>query len=206
MSRFTRARGEDGATLVEFALIVPVLLLLVFGIIEYGVAFNASSNVNQSARAGGRAAAILSTDPELEFNAAAAAAVGLSIDPSSIQGTPQVCVGPVLGTDTNPCDNPNTEILSLVHQGTANAPLWAIQAPGYQPGQIPTTPDAWPLASRHYGCAANGGTFDKVAVRVSVQHKLIIPALFSKFVGNTSTPTLSATAIFQLEPVPSSAC
>jgi TadE-like protein len=198
-------RGERGATLVEFALVVPLLLLLVFGIIEYGFAFNADSNVNQSARAGGRAAAILSTDPQMEFDAAEAAATALSISPSSISGQPQVCVGPVQGTDTNPCDNPYTEILTLVHQGTPNSPLWAVQVGNGPVGTYPAT-DAWPVAIRKFGCPATGGVYDKVAVRVSIQHKLIIPGLFSVFFGNSNTPTISATSIFQLEPVPSTSC
>ena len=79
-------RSERGATLVEFALIVPLLLLLVFGIIEFGFLFNADSNVNQAARAGGRTAAILSTDPQMGFRAAEAAANSLGISPSSITG------------------------------------------------------------------------------------------------------------------------
>ena len=50
-------------------MILPLLVLLTFGIIEFGVAFNASSSVSQASRAGGRTAAIFSTDPQLEFNA-----------------------------------------------------------------------------------------------------------------------------------------
>ena len=195
-------RDERGATLVEFALIVPVLLLLVFGIIEYGVAFNADSNVNQSARAGGRTAAILSTDPQMEFNAAAAAATALSISPATISGNPQVCVGPISGSDTNPCNSAQAEKLTLVRQGG----VWIVNVPGQSgPGIYPPT-DNWPVASRKFGCPSVGGAFDKVAVRVSIQHKLLVPGLFAIFWGNTNTPTLSATSVFQLEPVPSTSC
>jgi Flp pilus assembly pilin Flp len=35
-----RAAGEDGAALVEFALILPVLAVLLFGILEFGKLFN----------------------------------------------------------------------------------------------------------------------------------------------------------------------
>ena len=69
-----RRRDERGAAMVEFAMILPLLVLLTFGIIEFGVAFNASSSVSQASRAGGRTAAIFSTDPQLEFNAGLAAA------------------------------------------------------------------------------------------------------------------------------------
>jgi Flp pilus assembly protein TadG len=42
MTRFLhRIRGdEDGAALVEFALVVPILLVLLFGLVDFGKAFN----------------------------------------------------------------------------------------------------------------------------------------------------------------------
>src|SRR5688500_1037712 len=35
-----RARSEDGVALVEFALVLPLLLLLLFGMLDFGKAFN----------------------------------------------------------------------------------------------------------------------------------------------------------------------
>ena len=40
------ASSERGQALVEFVLILPVLLLLIFGVIEFGFAFNAAASVN----------------------------------------------------------------------------------------------------------------------------------------------------------------
>ena len=54
MSRFRRQRGQRGAAAVEFALVMPLLLVLVFGIIQYGWYFYAmqagSSAVADAAR------------------------------------------------------------------------------------------------------------------------------------------------------------
>jgi len=36
----TRAREEDGAVLVEFALVLPLLLVLILGMFDFGKAFN----------------------------------------------------------------------------------------------------------------------------------------------------------------------
>ena len=201
-----RERGDRGATLVEFALIVPLLLLLVFGIIEFGFLFNADSNVNQSARAGGRTAAILSTDPQMGFKAAEAAANALGVDPASITGTPTVCVGLFSPVNPNQCTQEVTSV-SLVHLGTPGSPVWTVVVGNNQPGVYPPT-DGWPLDQRHFGCAQNGqpGTFDKVVVHVSIKHRLIIPGMFSVFLGGTNTPTVSSTSVFQLEPVPSTSC
>ncbi len=198
--------SERGATLVEFALIVPLLLLLVFGIIEFGLLFNADSNVNQSARAGGRTAAILSTDPQMGYRAAEAAANALGISPSSITGTPTVCVGLFDPANPNACTK-NVTSVTLTHLGTPGSPVWTVVVNGNPPGQYPAT-DGWPVAQRNYGCSKNGqpGTYDKVIVHVAIQHKLVIPGLFSAFLGGTDTPTVSATSVFQLEPVPSTSC
>mgnify|MGYP006290944869 CR=1 FL=1 len=54
-----RALGaRDGQSMVEFALIVPLLLLLVFGIIEFGNAWRTSQLLTNFAREGARRAVV----------------------------------------------------------------------------------------------------------------------------------------------------
>jgi Flp pilus assembly protein TadG len=50
--------GDRGAAAVEFALLLPVLLLMVFGIIDFGRALNAQITLTQAAREGVRLAAV----------------------------------------------------------------------------------------------------------------------------------------------------
>jgi Flp pilus assembly protein TadG len=66
---------ERGATAVEFALLLPVLLLIVFGIIDFGRALNAQITLTQAAREGARLAAL--NQPNV-ISRTQAAAVGLS--------------------------------------------------------------------------------------------------------------------------------
>ena len=40
------ASSEGGQALVEFALVLPVFLLMVFGVVEFGLALNAGVSVN----------------------------------------------------------------------------------------------------------------------------------------------------------------
>jgi Flp pilus assembly protein TadG len=61
MTPQTRVRGDGGAVLVEFALVLPVLLLLTFGLIEFSLAWradnrldSATANASRVAAAGGR--------------------------------------------------------------------------------------------------------------------------------------------------------
>ena len=51
-------RNQKGQSLVEFALILPVLLLLVFGIIQFGIIFNGQISVTSAAREGARVAVV----------------------------------------------------------------------------------------------------------------------------------------------------
>jgi Flp pilus assembly protein TadG len=58
----TRLRDERGASAVEFAFIVPLLILLVLGIAEFGHAFQVQGTLSAAAREGVRAMA-LRNDP-----------------------------------------------------------------------------------------------------------------------------------------------
>lgn len=48
--RLVRRRGERGAAAVEFALILPIFLMLLFGIIDFGYMINRGSMINNAAR------------------------------------------------------------------------------------------------------------------------------------------------------------
>jgi hypothetical protein len=56
MRRLTAQRTprDHGAAAVEFALLLPMLLLLIFGIIDFGRALNAQITLTQAAREGAR--------------------------------------------------------------------------------------------------------------------------------------------------------
>lgn len=56
-----RIRGERGAAAVEFALVVPLLFMIVFGIIDFGFGFHAWDAAENAAREGARVAAV---DPD----------------------------------------------------------------------------------------------------------------------------------------------
>ena len=58
----TRLRDERGASAVEFAFIVPLLLVLVLGIAEFGHAFQVQGTLSAAAREGARVMA-LQNDP-----------------------------------------------------------------------------------------------------------------------------------------------
>jgi Flp pilus assembly protein TadG len=50
--------GERGQTMVEFALVLPLLCVLLFGVIQFGIVFNNYVTLTDAARAGARKAAV----------------------------------------------------------------------------------------------------------------------------------------------------
>ncbi|HEU5035803.1 MAG TPA: TadE/TadG family type IV pilus assembly protein [Nocardioides sp.] len=79
MSRRAR-REEHGAAAVEFALVVPFLLLILFGIISYGWMLSFRQALSQGAAEGARAAAVTVADDDAGRTAAALASLNDSLD------------------------------------------------------------------------------------------------------------------------------
>jgi Flp pilus assembly protein TadG len=84
--------SEDGAAAVEFALVLPVLLLLVLGLIEFSLVFNTQITLTNAAREGARVMAI-QNNPALARTAAIDAAPGVNpaVTGGNIAITPADC-------------------------------------------------------------------------------------------------------------------
>jgi Flp pilus assembly protein TadG len=53
-----RIRNEKGQTMTEFALVLPVLALILFAVIQFGIVFNNYVQLTDATRAGARKAAV----------------------------------------------------------------------------------------------------------------------------------------------------
>ena len=97
--RSARLRDERGASAVEFALIVPLLIVLVLGIAEFGHAFQVSGTLSAAAREGVRVMA-LQNDPVAARTAVRTAAPSLdpAVTDAQIVITPAAC--PTTGPTT----------------------------------------------------------------------------------------------------------
>ncbi|WP_347060133.1 TadE/TadG family type IV pilus assembly protein [Blastococcus sp. HT6-30] len=91
-----RLRDERGASAVEFGLIVPLLIVLVLGIAEFGHAFQVQGTLSAAAREGARSMA-LQNDQALARAAVldATSTLNPAIAPHQIAITPASC--PVTG-------------------------------------------------------------------------------------------------------------
>ena len=90
MSRlFSRPdRADRGAAAVEFALVLPVLLLVLFGLIDFGRALNAQITLTQAAREGVRLAALQQPGAEDRTRAAAEPMTGLTVSVTACPASP----------------------------------------------------------------------------------------------------------------------
>lgn len=59
-------RNENGQALVEFAIILPILLILIMGIVQFGLVLNAYITIENASREGARRGIIGITDAEIK--------------------------------------------------------------------------------------------------------------------------------------------
>jgi Flp pilus assembly protein TadG len=85
-----RLLGERGAAAVEFALVAPVLIMLLLGIIEFSKVYNSQSTLSAAAREGARVMA-LTNDRAAATSAVRNAATGMTLSAGQISVTPTSC-------------------------------------------------------------------------------------------------------------------
>ena len=140
MRKRTRTHGgtERGASAVEFALVVPILILIMIGIVNFGFVLAQQISLNNAARQAARYAVVdgrTCADIKTEGKNAAET-VGMSVSAGTVP-TPVVTN---CGADTvKPCASsaPNTNItVTMTRTGAANA--WIITAPPFNLMPVPT--------------------------------------------------------------------
>ncbi|RZU66668.1 TadE-like protein [Microterricola gilva] len=92
MKRLRIRRDERGAAAIEFALILPILLVLVLGIVEFGRAYNVQISLSNAAREGARSMAIHNSVTDARAAAIGAApSIQPAIAASQITISPSSC-------------------------------------------------------------------------------------------------------------------
>ncbi|WP_342432923.1 TadE/TadG family type IV pilus assembly protein [Neobacillus sp. FSL H8-0543] len=80
-------KSQKGQSLVEFALVLPLLILLLFGIIDFGRIFHAYLTIDHTGREAARAASIGKDDTTIK-NKAVNDAVGIGLTITDIGISP----------------------------------------------------------------------------------------------------------------------
>jgi Flp pilus assembly protein TadG len=93
-------RRDRGAAAVEMALVLPLLISMLFGVIDFGRVFNAEIQLSQAAREGARIAALGATAGDPVARAIAAAPAPGFGGGGAVTGTAVVCpAAPAAGAD-----------------------------------------------------------------------------------------------------------
>jgi Flp pilus assembly protein TadG len=64
MSRRLALRDDRGQTMVEFALVIPILCVVLFGVIQFGILYNDYVTLTDATRVGARKAAVSRHEPD----------------------------------------------------------------------------------------------------------------------------------------------
>ena len=174
-----RARTtESGATLVEFAVVLPVLLLIVVAVMEIGAAFKDVLAVSAASREGSRYAAFLGDEADADCKIAQQVANTLITELDrlvsiEIYQADQSTGAPVLG---------KVNTWTLVGDPSDCVLGW-------------TSTDNWPASSRNVVFDSSGAPLDIVGVRIQVDRSWItgLPPFSGDYVVDESS-------IIRLEP------
>jgi Flp pilus assembly protein TadG len=75
---------ESGVALIEFAFVLPILLVLAMGMLDFGRAFHTKSLLDQAAREGARVAVVTSPDVDIVESRVNAVLASGGIAPTSV--------------------------------------------------------------------------------------------------------------------------
>jgi hypothetical protein len=117
---------EDGQSLVEFALVIPIFLLVLFAIVDFGMAFHAWITVTNSAREGARIGSVRATSGEIEQRvrdtATSLEQANLSVGVTNAEGQPGESVEVDVSYDYS-LMTPLADLLNMVSGGVIPATL-----------------------------------------------------------------------------------
>ncbi len=103
---------------MEFALILPVLILLVFGIVQFSIAYNRTQGLHAAAREGARLASLPQTTQSDISGRVTSALTGVPLN-----GPPSISVSPAT---TKPCQNRSGQTVTVTVTAVTDLdiPLW----------------------------------------------------------------------------------
>lgn len=180
----TRARidaGERGAALIEAAILMPVVLLIVFGAIEFSSLFKDAATLSSAARSGGRTASAEPRNTNMPGDTAAAVSAALSNLPATAPSELWVYDATNSTAKPNACGGSSCALFTW--NSTTRTFTGSYNSSWVQNQNV---------------CGANG-TWARVGIWVQASHPFV-----TKLFG--ASKTITASAIFRMEPLPSGQC
>ncbi len=116
-----RRPSERGAVAVEFALLLPVLVVLLFGIVQFGITFNRQQGIHAAAREGARVGSLPgTTSAEIEDR------VMDALDGVPLAATPTITISPSVGQPCSSATGSQTVVVEVEATTTLEIPLWGV--------------------------------------------------------------------------------
>jgi Flp pilus assembly protein TadG len=159
--------SECGQALVEFALVLPAFLLLVFGVVEFGLAFNAAVSVNFVSRA----AALLAAEGGRSEGTDCMVLRAIEQDMTSPASPTRISSVEIYWSDSN-----GDQISSNVNVYTRSGSLTCTYASGSITVPYTLGTERYPETERCDVLAGCGGlhtTVDDVGVRITYTHQWV---------------------------------
>jgi hypothetical protein len=182
-------RDDRGAALVETAILIPVVILITFGLIEFSSAYQSASTAASSARSAARTASAEALLADYATDAAAAAATALHDVPDDEPLEMWIYRANDKGF---PGADGNTSFVScgvkcISYDWIPATRTFDVDNPGG---------DGWPAATQE---ACSPAEWDSVGVFIKLRHEYIT-GLFGASIDLTDH------AVFRLEPAPTQLC
>jgi Flp pilus assembly protein TadG len=184
--RFDRRSRERGAALVETAILIPVVLIITFGLIEFSSAYQSSSVASASARTAARTASAEALLTTYATDSALAAATALKTIPANEPVEMWIY-------RANSAGYPESGGFTSC---TTNCIKYAWIPATRKFDTANPSGGGWPSTSQN---ACNTNNWDSVGVYVKLNHKYLT-RLFGASI------TLTDHAVFRLEPAPTQLC
>lgn len=191
-----RARDERGQGLVEFTLIVPVLTLILFGTLEFGLAFNHNLTIEYATREGARTGSSLGNGGSADCTSGS--------DIYDIDAQTIAAVERVLKSPGSPIDESNVSEIRIFRANSSGqqvgseANVWHY-TPGSGPNIAPSpaverldfseVSNGWSVCSR-----SDGPNPDSLGVSISYTYNFTTPlGSLMRMLGGTSLSQLPIT-------------
>lgn len=192
--RFRTSRDkESGASIIEAAIVIPVLLLVVVATMELGLAFKDFLTVSYLSREGARLGALAGDD----MTADCAILVGLGdlVTSGDLDRIQEIQI-----YEANPSDGSQSGAYNRAVYNAGNSPTQCTGQTGGQPGDgwtISYVGGGWNPITRSVAVSATGGgsTLDLIGVRVILDRNWVTG--FGPFSGSA---TVNETTITRMEP------
>jgi hypothetical protein len=202
--RAIRGRGAKGQGLVEFALLVPVFMLLLLGMLEFGFLFDHTLTIQYASREGARVGSALANGGGQLGCGAGQSPSAAAVDPLIIAAVTRVLTSP--GSRVEVGEIPTVQIYRADTSGNqigSQVNVWTY-SPGAGPEIDGTHLDfsessvGWAACSR-----TNGATPDSIGISLTYTYRLetALGSVLGFFGGSGwSTITVSDRTVMSLNP------